>query len=475
MKIKNMFFTIVAMICLIVSSLFIFTACGKDKHSFAKGWSSNEEYHWHACTKSGCEEVSEKGKHVYDGSNDLICNVCEYEREPKQNQIIVNSKITKTYNGFKQGLVVGEDFSVKYGSASVSYKLKGSDENFSEDYPKNAGTYLARIVVPASSSYPAVSKQIEYEIEKFDINTALGEEPSVPYNGSTGHRVCVFPVGTKMSSENIYVSFTFESEKVNSSSTGATLTTENTDKSILNNYKFDETKIHARICQRLVRLGSGTQDRRLDVTGLHNTLEGGFSLIALDSNFGVIAGEEVYLSVEKTHDWASDSKIKIVSEQSEYSFRENEVATLVGKDAGNYMLCETASITYTKLETAFSSYFSGFEDYAFGTDKDRIVYGEKSFVVSKSEGKNWFELLSGENSSKEVEIRVWCGSTLIATIHRTGTAGNYTYTGGSFNEETGVSVFNLSENISGYTDEQGRWICETKSVTLSLQLYFVEG
>ncbi len=471
MKIKNIFFTIVAMICLIVLALFTFTACGKDKHSFAKEWSSNKENHWHACTKSGCEEVSGKEKHIYDGDSDFVCNVCGFRRTPSQNSIDIKSTITKTYNGLAQGLVQGTDFTVANGSASVTYKVKDSEESFSTTKPEAVGTYIAKIVVPANASYSGINKEVEFKIDKYDLNKELGEVVSVRYSGSSVYMWEVFKTGT-MSSSRLFVKFTFENKNVDSLSVGAELITENSDKTILDNYNFDSSKISAKICKKLIHLGNGTNDRRLKI---NNTLDGGFSIVKLDSNFNVLNNEDVSLKINKTFDWASGSKIMIVSDEKDYVLGQNELATIVGEDARNYELCETASATFTKLETAFSSYFSGFEDYAFGTAEDRIVYGEKSFIVSKSEGKNWFELLSSENSSKEVEIRVWCGSALIATIHRTGTAGNYTYTGGSFDEKTGVAVFNLSENISGYTDEQGRWICETKSVTLSLQLYVVEG
>ena len=56
-------------------------------HVYAKDWSKNATYHWHACT--GCDEAKDKAKHIYDSSCDTTCNTCGYVR-----------KITHTYTSW---------------------------------------------------------------------------------------------------------------------------------------------------------------------------------------------------------------------------------------------------------------------------------------------------------------------------------------------------------------------------------------
>ena len=59
---KKSILTLVFAICLIVSAMLIFTACGHN-HSAVAEWSSDETYHWHTC--EGCEEQLDKAEHSY--------------------------------------------------------------------------------------------------------------------------------------------------------------------------------------------------------------------------------------------------------------------------------------------------------------------------------------------------------------------------------------------------------------------------
>ena len=62
------------------------------KHSYETTYSKNETSHWFACKKEDCTAVPSElkgyGDHVYDGSDDYICNVCSYAR---------TTKITESY------------------------------------------------------------------------------------------------------------------------------------------------------------------------------------------------------------------------------------------------------------------------------------------------------------------------------------------------------------------------------------------
>lgn len=58
------------------------------RHAWAEAWTADETHHWHECLVSGC--TAEKsggqrgyGNHVYDGDQDVNCNVCGYTRTLK--------------------------------------------------------------------------------------------------------------------------------------------------------------------------------------------------------------------------------------------------------------------------------------------------------------------------------------------------------------------------------------------------------
>ena len=58
------------------------------RHAWAEAWTADETHHWHECLVSGCtaeKPVGQKGygKHVYDGDQDVDCNVCGYTRTLK--------------------------------------------------------------------------------------------------------------------------------------------------------------------------------------------------------------------------------------------------------------------------------------------------------------------------------------------------------------------------------------------------------
>lgn len=48
-------------------------------HDISQRWTANGMGHWHAC--SGCNELFNYGKHVYDNDCDATCNVCGYVRK----------------------------------------------------------------------------------------------------------------------------------------------------------------------------------------------------------------------------------------------------------------------------------------------------------------------------------------------------------------------------------------------------------
>lgn len=85
--------------CLIVSSLFVLTACGdkeQHQHKFSTAWSSDETYHWHEAECEDTDEVKDKGFHKNSGweKNDTQhwkdCDVCGRELIGKTNHNFVD-------------------------------------------------------------------------------------------------------------------------------------------------------------------------------------------------------------------------------------------------------------------------------------------------------------------------------------------------------------------------------------------------
>ncbi len=54
-------------------------AVGCSEHNFSSEWSSDDTYHYHACTDDGCNEVSDKAEHNYQLSGTVnTCTVCAH-------------------------------------------------------------------------------------------------------------------------------------------------------------------------------------------------------------------------------------------------------------------------------------------------------------------------------------------------------------------------------------------------------------
>lgn len=68
---------------MILPAMLALTACGHS-HEFNSVWSSDETYHWHACTGDDCTETADNAKHTFVvGKNETghwqVCSVCGYK------------------------------------------------------------------------------------------------------------------------------------------------------------------------------------------------------------------------------------------------------------------------------------------------------------------------------------------------------------------------------------------------------------
>ena len=90
---KKSIWAFVLAFMLVVPAMFLFSACGKHKHSFSGDWSKSETQHWHACTGKNCEEKSDLGDHDFvwvektpagvhtDKVETGTCSTCQYQKD----------------------------------------------------------------------------------------------------------------------------------------------------------------------------------------------------------------------------------------------------------------------------------------------------------------------------------------------------------------------------------------------------------
>ena len=62
---KKSIWAFVLAFMLVVPAMFLFSACGKHKHSFSSEWSQSETQHWHACTGKDCDEKQDLADHEF--------------------------------------------------------------------------------------------------------------------------------------------------------------------------------------------------------------------------------------------------------------------------------------------------------------------------------------------------------------------------------------------------------------------------
>ncbi len=69
-------------------------------HPYSEKWTTDKNYHCHVCTYEDCDEVSDKGKHVYSNIFDVGCNICSYRRFPIAIVITIIVVLTLAYSLF---------------------------------------------------------------------------------------------------------------------------------------------------------------------------------------------------------------------------------------------------------------------------------------------------------------------------------------------------------------------------------------
>ena len=181
--------------CLLVFALimiisFVFLSCKNEakppqehEHTCEKEWSFDDTYHYH---KASCEhksEVKDKAEHTgewtifveatktEEGKRKRECSVCKYVQEENipttsKRAIKVIPVLDKTYDG-KPIVLTKENIEYKGEEATITIgcKVKGSEEEYSETLPKDAGEYELKITIGASGEI----EEEEYALESFSI------------------------------------------------------------------------------------------------------------------------------------------------------------------------------------------------------------------------------------------------------------------------------------------------------------------
>lgn len=250
------------------------TVCGKQKtetvakvahtHKFdTSKWEKDENKHWHKAT-CGHEVRKDEGAHSYSGwstktaesyGTDRVekrtCSVCSFEQtrtvkdtalEAKENTVSINDgvKTSKTYD--KQAIALSaENFTANGdGAITFTYRVKGSEEEFSEVSPVNAGAYEVKVSVAATAEWKACETTVEYTIEQYELTEVYGKTHTKEYSGTFGISVEVNP----FDGEEVSVTIAMRKADAGTKEIGRVWVVGVTNS---NNYTIDQSKVKAEI------------------------------------------------------------------------------------------------------------------------------------------------------------------------------------------------------------------------------------
>ena len=78
---KRKFLLILFSMLMVMTLSIGLVACSIDPpnhtHTYAKNWSYDDEYHWHAATCEHSQEINDRSVHVFENDE---CTVCGYKR-----------------------------------------------------------------------------------------------------------------------------------------------------------------------------------------------------------------------------------------------------------------------------------------------------------------------------------------------------------------------------------------------------------
>ena len=206
-------------------------------HQFEKTWSTDENYHWHACTIAGHSDTKDKAAHTWDagvvttpadygkeGEKTFSCTVCSKTKVEKlpalqvqTNSIYLNKDVVTTKEYDRQAFAFTRDqFTFEGdGAFSVEYKTKGAeDATYIEEAPTVPGTYTVKASVEATKAYLAASLTFDCTIRPKSISGPI--DLKLPYNGGLEYELSDTTLKTMglFEDDDVLITLMFEDKAV---------------------------------------------------------------------------------------------------------------------------------------------------------------------------------------------------------------------------------------------------------------------
>lgn len=301
-------------------------------HQFEKTWSTDENYHWHACTIAGHSDTKDKAAHTWDagvvttpadygkeGEKTFSCTVCgktKVEKLPalqvQTNSIYLNKDVVTTKEYDRQAFAFTRDqFTFEGdGAFSVEYKTKGAeDSTYIEEAPTVPGTYTVKASIEATKAYLAASLTFDCTIRPKSISGPINLK--LPYNGGLEYELSDSTLKTMglFEDDDVLVTLLFEDKAVGSTldlwEEELTVRLEGKD---VGKYYFNPSSFTAEIVNNTLRLPKNLNFKRNASVA---NWDGVYRFTSAD---GVSEGQEVWASNHVTNVYAPGKYTFPVSE-----------------------------------------------------------------------------------------------------------------------------------------------------------------
>lgn len=291
-------------------------------HQFEKTWSTDENYHWHACTIAGHSDTKDKAAHTWDagvvttpadygkdGEKTFSCTVCgktKVEKLPalqvQTNSIYLHEDVVTTKEYDRQAFAFTRDqFTFEGdGAFSVEYKTKGAeDATYIEEAPTVPGTYTVKASVEATKAYLAASLTFDCTIRPKSISGPMNLK--LPYNGGIEYELSDATLKTMglFEDDDVLVTLLFEDKAVGSTldlwEEEITVRLEGKD---VGKYSFNPSSFAAEIVNNVLRLPKNLNFKRNASVA---NWDGVYRFTSAD---GVSEGQEVWANNHVTNVYA---------------------------------------------------------------------------------------------------------------------------------------------------------------------------
>ena len=255
-------------------------------HQFEETWSTDENYHWHACTIAGHSDTKDKAAHTWDagvvttpadygkdGEKTFSCTVCGKTKvetlpalQAQANSISLNKDVVTTKEYDRQAFAFTRDqFTFEGdGAFSVEYKKKeAEDATYIEEAPTVPGTYTVKASVEATKAYLAASLTFDCTIRPKSISGPINLK--LPYNGGLEYELSDATLITMglFEGEDVLVTLLFEDKAVGSTldmwEEELTVRLEGKD---VSKYSFNPSSFTAEIVNNILRLPKNLNFKR---------------------------------------------------------------------------------------------------------------------------------------------------------------------------------------------------------------------